>query len=225
MPTPGDQKLEVASLNSVQLREDTNNDGKVDTSDAIVCDVPQIGTELMVRWAKVIDQDPPNMLPSNRKLDLDKAVVTIPALDSANIPLQFSRRVPPSPKVPTAGGTATDWVDAQYLPSIKDHHAGTGIKLGWRGDQAVNGRLVVRGGTVEGSVPTDPGIQNSRFEYKLGGASQGHYAATDRLIYTVNVPGTYVELVFHRFSQRLQAPPDGACGAGAAGQAAAQWPS
>ena len=196
VPTPSDRTLAIAYLNDVIVTEDT--DGNPSTPDVEVCNVDQIGTELMVLRGDIIDFQGTGPLPETRIFDLDKAQVSFPKLASANIPLNYTRRTwKPNPLKP-ASKTDSSWKDLQYVPRIADHAGLTDrtIKQQWRSHPNVNGFVTLRGGTLEGAIPTDPTAGRAEFEYKVGGVSQGVVASTDKTIYRVDVPADQVEILF-----------------------------
>jgi hypothetical protein len=181
VPSPANRMLEVAYLNDVEMKEP---DGSVS------CAVKQIGTELVVVRGDISEAEPP--APENRIFDLDGWVVNFPALDQANLPFTgFRPRGMPNPLVP---GPTGSWNNPQYVPAIKDHHDRRGIKQNWR--ELVNGRVVLKGGKIAGSAPSDPLMQQATFDFRLAGTSVGKAAVTDKMIYTVDVPGDKIELVF-----------------------------
>lgn len=185
VPDLAARTLEVAYLNDVEIKEkDAAGVEKV------VCSVDQIGTELLVLRGNIVSPAPP----PNRTVNLDKTVVTIPALDTTTTPLTYVRPVGhPNPARPTSTG---QWTNLQYVPSLKDFHPNIGIRPTWRNE--VNGRMVLKGGTVVATVPTDPAIEKADFEFRQGATSRGSFAVTDKIIYTVDVPGTAVELQLTR---------------------------
>jgi hypothetical protein len=199
--------LEVAYLNDFILGTDTNGNNKIDPNEADyddlnnngsrdagepdTCNVDQIGTQLTVLRGKIVSPSSP---PPNRTFDLERTVVTIPALDNATTPLTYNRPIGhPNPAKPT---NAAHWNNLQYVPSLKDFHTGAGIRPSWRDE--VNGRMVLKGGNVVATVPTDPAIESADFEFKQGTSSKGHFGVTDKIIYTVDVPGSAVELILAR---------------------------
>lgn len=200
VPTPGLRMLEVAYLNDVELKEDT--DKIASTPDEIVCKVDQVGTQMMVVRGEIVSFSP-SSAEEPRLLDLDQAVVTFPGLESANLPLTYNRTPwAPTPLKPVDPGNAAHWTDLQYVPSIKDQHPGTDIMPGWRG--VVNGRFVLKGGKLAGTLPSDPTIQGTHFNFKLAGVARGSVAVTDKTRYTVDVPGNQVEIHFNPDAQNIK---------------------
>jgi|SoiMethySBSTD1v2_1073268.scaffolds.fasta_scaffold65995_2 hypothetical protein len=182
VPDVPKRTLEIAYLNDVELKDAT---GKV------ICAVDEIGTDLIVLRGKIVSPASP---PPNRTFDLDGIVVTIPALDNTTTPLTHNRPIGhPNPAKPA---NTSQWANLQYVPSLKDFHPNTGIRPTWRSE--VNGRVVLKGGNVVATVPTDPAIEKADFEFKKGATSFGSFAVTDKIIYTVDVPGTAVELILTR---------------------------
>lgn len=196
VPTPAQNKLEIAYFNDISLQEDSDNDGDVDANDAVVCDVDQIGTELMVLRGDIIDSDP-KPAPADRVFNLDAAVVEFPKLNGATSPVSFSRTPwPANPIKPANPGVEGDWQDLQFVPSIKDHHPGKTIMPTWRDEKFVNGRVVLKGGKIVGTFPSDPMVQKTNIEFKLAGTSLGSVGLTDKTVYSVDVPDDKIEIVF-----------------------------
>lgn len=181
VPDVPKRTLEVAYLNDVDMK---------DANGKTICAVDQIGTQLTVLRGKIVSSG----APPNRTFDLDGTVVTIPALDNLTTPLTYNRPIGhPNPAKPTS---TAQWTNLQYVPSLKDFHPGTGIRPTWRSE--VNGRVVLKGGNVVATVPTDPAIEKADFEFRQGTTPKGSFALTDKIIYTVDVPGTLVELQLTR---------------------------
>jgi hypothetical protein len=182
--TKAEEKLEIAYLNTVKLDEtDTAGNTKE------VCNVEQVGTELQVLRGDIVDaQSDPNPTPDDRIFNLDNAVVRFPALETANLPLTPVRghAWPPTPLQPVDPTKAGEWQDLKFVPSIKDHVA-KDIDPAWRTSMWVNGYVVLNGGTIAGTIPTDPTAQQTVFRYEQG-ANTTKAASTDKLIYTVSVP-------------------------------------
>ena len=148
VPEVSSRTLNIAYLNDVEIKE------TVAGVERIICQVDEIGTELSVLRGNIVDP-PLSQVPPNRTFNLDKAVVKIPALNTINTALIYNRPAfPPSPAKPT---NANHWKNLQYVPSLKDHHPNSGIRPTWRNE--VNGRVELRGGTLEATVPTDPSIR------------------------------------------------------------------
>jgi hypothetical protein len=192
VPTPADNVLEVAYLNDVKLYEDLNNDGDQTDAGELVCDVDQIGTEMMVVRGRIVSAAP-MAAPANKKFDLNGAVISFPQLQSANIPLTFTRTGwPPSPTKPANPANDAEWADLQHVPTLRQYHS-AGIPPTWR--NTVNGRLILKGGTVVAARPSDPQIEKAQFDFRTpGGQPKLQGAVTDKTIYTVDVPGTQIEL-------------------------------
>jgi hypothetical protein len=203
VPDPGNQHLHVAYLEDVFVPPDTdtNHDMVIDANDEPVCDVKQIGTELMVVRGTITDSRPTT--PGNRTYNLKGAKVTFPDL---NGPAPTFVRTLPTPTNVTAPAA---WTDVQFVPSIKEFHAGNSriIPL-WR--TKVNGFITLRGGAFVGAVPTDPLVASTYFEFKQNGVLKGTSAVTDKIIYTVDVPEDHVEIRFsgssYGFSRLTIAP-------------------
>ena len=190
IPSPNDKTLNIAYLNSLQVKE----------GNQVVCDAPQVGTELMVVRGVVDDYQGTEPMPETRIFNLDQAQLNFPKLESADIPLKTRRKAwQPNPvRPPTHADPA--WADLQYVPRIADHVGLTDrkIKPGWRNDLNVNGFMALKGGTLEGMTPSHPIAENAQFEFKVAGVSQGLVSGTDKTIYRVDVPDDKVEIVFTR---------------------------
>ena len=183
VPTPSQQMLEIAYLDDVDFAD---------------CSVDQIGTELVVVRGDITGAEPP--APDNRIFDLNGWVVNFPALDKSNLKFSgYRSQGMPSPMHP---GSTGNWSNAKYVPALKDHHSGSKIKSDWR--DSVNGRMVLKGGRIQGSVPSDPLMKDAAFDFQLAGTSIGKAAVTDKMVYTVDVPGEHVEMVFTNKSQQTK---------------------
>ena len=189
-------RINVAYLGNVFVPPDTdtNGDGTVDNFDAPVCDVKQIGTELMVIRGTISESLPANLTPANKSYNLDKAVINLPQLESANVGL-VAVRTPGTPSNVTAPAS---WTDLRFVPSIKEFHGSSNVVPGWKG--RVNGYISLKGGTFQASVPTDPLVQDAYFEFRQNGIVRGTSAVTDKVIYSVDLPGNEVRLNFSQSS-------------------------
>ncbi len=76
IPSPNDSTLHIAYLNNVQVKEDTDNNPG--TADEVVCNVPQVGTELMIVRGVVDAYQGSQPMPETRIFDLDKARLRFP---------------------------------------------------------------------------------------------------------------------------------------------------
>jgi hypothetical protein len=205
IPDPSNQRIHVAYLKNVSVPPDTdtNHDMVIDAHDDPVCNVQQIGTEMMVVRGVITESLPVSLTPANRTYDLAGARITLPDL-SGSIPTAV--RTLPTPTNVTAPAS---WSDLQFVPSIKEFHTGSQVIPGWR--NAVNGFITLRGGKFEAAVPTDPLVQSAYFEFKQNGAVVGRSAVTDKVIYTVDVPDDHIVLRFSQsaigFTKLTIAPP------------------
>jgi hypothetical protein len=206
VPTPSQHLLEVAYLNDVQLKE----------GGAPVCTVDQLGHEMQILRGIIVDVDHTTNQPApeSNKFDLDRAVVEFPALASANIPLTFNRDAwgtdPPTPTGPADPDNESHWHNLRYVPSIlrAGQHA---LRKDWQ--EVVNGRLVLQGGDVRGTFPSDPAMKRAKFEFRENGTPRFTMSVIDKVIYTVDVPGTTIELLFGNNAtqgyRRLEIAPQG----------------
>lgn len=212
VPTLADRRLEIAYLNDWALRTDTDKDGIMeageppiyvdrnkngvqDSDEPDTCNVDQIGTEFKITRGSISVSEPTNLtVPAAREFDLDKAIVTFPALEAANLPLTINRGTwPPSPNMPPNPDDEAHWKD--MVPSLKDYHAGSTINPNWR--NMVNGRVSLRGGTIKAAVPSSPILKRAHFDFRNPGGQQFKAATTDKLIYTVDVPAGEVEILLN----------------------------
>jgi len=193
IPSPNERTLFVAYLNDVLEKQDTDN--LPGTPDEVVCDVPQVGTELMVVRGVVDAYQGSQPMPESRIFNLDEAKVTFPRLGGAHPATNRSPWKPVPPK--TAGHSDPAWKNLQYVPRIADHPGLTNRKIinGWKTDTKVNGFMALRGGTLEGMTPSDPVAEMAQFEFKSGTLST-LVSTTDRTIYRVNVPDDNVDIRF-----------------------------
>jgi hypothetical protein len=188
-PPAGNNRLEIAYLNDWRHAEDVDGDGRPDE----VCNVVQMGTRLKLTKGSIASHEPASFpLPPSREFNLDKAVVTFPALDAANIPLTVGHTGwPSSNSSPGNPNNEADWKD--MVPNLREHHAGTTIAPNWR--DLVNGRLVLPGGHIKATIPSSPIFRQARFDFKAGNNVKFRKAMTDKTIYTVDVPAA--TLVVH----------------------------
>ncbi len=188
---PDNDRLNVAYLDDVRLEEDIDSGrpGK-----EVVCEIKQIGTELKVLRGKIVGSTP--SAPGQREFDLHRYVVTFPMLDNSNIDLDFDRKDwnpnAPSPSHPNDPHDPKDWENLQFLPAILPRHGSSTLNPGW--PSLVNGYMSLRGGRVIGTLPSDYDMETARIDFKVNGTSQFSSSVTDKVVYTVNVPGTQIEM-------------------------------
>jgi len=205
-PTTGN-KLEIAYLDDWVLRKDTNGNGVMDPTEPAIfddlnqngvqdanepdtCNVDQMGTDLIVERG-IVDSSVGKTVIVGQPEDLDKAVIRFPALETANIPRTIDRGTawPPTPPTPGNPDQEADWKD--MVPSLRSYHGGT-INPSWQ--TMVNGRIVLPGGNIKATIPSNPVFKKAHFEFKDKNALKFKAAMTDKVIYTVDVPGSTVEL-------------------------------
>lgn len=223
VPSP-DRHLEIAYLEDFVLRNDTNGNGVMDPTEPVAfddvngngvkdanehdtCNIDQIGTELKITRG-TIDVSEPVGKQVPAEFNLDKAVVTFPALEAANIALSGGPATwPPSPDVPANTDDEPQWKN--HVPILRQHHGGT-INPNWR--NMVNGRLVLRGGDIKSTFPSNPLLKKANFEFKANNQVKFKAAMTDKMIYTVDVPAGNVEILLSGGSEgftRLVIKPQG----------------
>ena len=210
VPTPADRHLEIAYLNDFILRKDTNGNGTMEPNEPVefvdtngngvrdpgerdTCNVDQIGTELKVTRGTISTSEPTSLpVPASREFNLDKAVVTFPALEGASLPLTIGKGPwPPSPDLPGNPDNEGDWKD--MVPGLREYHSGTTINPNWR--KMVNGRVVLRGGEIKATLPSSPIMKKAHFEFKANNVLKFKAAMTDKLIYTADVPAGEIEIL------------------------------
>jgi hypothetical protein len=89
-------------------------------------------------------------------------------------------------------GNPAHWEDLTFVPSLTAEHENTTINRDWR--MMVNGRLLLRGGTLKGMPPSFNRVRNDGFDFKESGTSKFEQAVTDRVLYVVDVPGPNIEI-------------------------------
>jgi len=192
IPSRNDRRLHIAYLNSVLVKEDTDNNPG--TADEVVCNVPQVGTELMIVRGVVDAYSGSQPIPANRIFDLDKARLRFPRLENASITLNLPRNGwTPNPLKAT---NQSHWSNLQYVPRIADHGSVKNRVIKGEWQNQVNGFMTLRGGTLEGSTPSDPIAELGQFEFRAPGDPNTLVSGTDKTIYRVDVPDDEVEIAF-----------------------------
>ena len=205
-PTSGNI-LEVAYLNDWVLRKDLNNNGVMepteppvftdvngngvqDANEPDTCNVNQMGFTLTVDRG-IVDASVGKTVVAGIAENIDKAVIRFPALEAADIPLTIGKSTvwPPTPNLPANPDNEADWKD--MVPTLRSYHGGT-INPNWQ--NMVNGRMVLPGGQIKATMPSIPVFKKAHFEFHAGNASKFKAAMTDKMIYTVDLPGSTVEL-------------------------------
>ena len=177
VPTLAENRFEVAYLESTSVSD---------------CTVKQLGTDLQVVEGRIVE--PANHDGSGR-FNLERAVVTFPALESASIPLVVPRGQRPTtpPFKPANPSNAAEWEDLKWVPNVREELKSS-LNPDWR--TLVNGRLVLRGGRVKGLHPSDVVVRDSEFEFRRkNGTPAFRQAITDRVQYDVRLPARQVELL------------------------------
>jgi hypothetical protein len=179
--------VNVAYLEDVDLQE----------GGASVCHVDQIGTEFRVLRGSISSYTgtPP---PASKEFDVNGAKIRFPALRDRR--LKFKRTGwKPDPVLPQKPGVPTNdpkkWTDVRFVPGIKERHK-TNYALDPNWPDLVNGYMVLRGGNLTSTLPTDPMMVNKQLRFKVNGSDLFDVSITDKLIYTVDVPGTNVVVQF-----------------------------
>jgi hypothetical protein len=176
IPSARDNRLHIAYL------KDTNVPG---------CEVPQLGTDLRVIDGEIVE---PANAPASKTFSLLGTVVTFPDLEANNLPLTINRgSQPASPSSPPNPNDPAQWEDLKWVPRISDNFPSSSLNPNW--PQLVNGRVVVRGGTMKALHPSDVIAKDSVFNFTSNGSSQTPaftQAITDRTEYAVQVPNDQV---------------------------------
>jgi hypothetical protein len=200
-----DPRLDIAYLNNPMIKLSDTRLLTAGESDPVVCDVPQIGTQLEVVRGNIVSALPPNApeLPS-KIFDLDKKEVTFPALEAGPGGTPPLHTWPPTPPLPTPSGNAAQWQNLRFIPGLTKRHTGTAPAPNWftkvnaAGNKIVNGRIRLRGGSIAGDVPSRPQMQESHFEFRERSNSVPPFkaAVTDRAVYSATVVGNNVVILF-----------------------------
>jgi hypothetical protein len=171
--------------------DDLNHNGVRDANEPDTCNVDQIGTQLIVDRGVVESSVGGATVVVGQPQDIDKAVIRFPALETANIPLTIDKGPtwPPTPATPGNPDNEADWKD--MVPTLRSYHGGT-INPNWQ--SIVNGRIVLPGGNIKATLPSNSLFKKAHFEFKASNALKFKAAMTDKMIYTVDVPGPTVEL-------------------------------
>jgi hypothetical protein len=187
IPSRNDRRLHIAYLNDVVVRE----------AGAVVCEVDQVGTELMVVRGVIDLYDGRDPMPPTRIFNLDEARLLLPRLENAiNIPLNTPRNG--WKPTPLKAASPAHWRDLQYVPRITEHGnlKNHQIVPAWQKHPNINGFITLRGGTLEGTTPSDPIAERALFEYRASGEANTQVSSTDKTIYRVEVPDDKVDIVF-----------------------------
>jgi hypothetical protein len=194
IPSPNERTLYIAYLGNVLTKEDTY--GNPATADEVVCNVPQVGTELMVVRGMVDGYQGSKPMPQSRIFNLDKAKVTFSRMGGGYPSVNRSPWKPVPLKAP--GHSDPAWKNLQYVPRIIDHPGLTNRKIipDWKNDNKINGFMTLRGGSLEGMTPSNPIAEMAEFEFRVG-TTITPVSTTDRTIYRVSVPGNNVDIRFN----------------------------
>ena len=172
VPTLAENRLEIAYLESTNVAD---------------CSVKQLGTDLQVIEGRIVEPSTPE---ASNRFNLDRAVVTFPALESGSIPLIVPRSQRPMtpPFKPANTSRAAEWEDLKWVPNVREELKSS-LNPDWR--NLVNGRLVLRGGRVKGLHPSDVVVRDSEFEFRRkDGTPAFRQAITDRCSTTcASLPG------------------------------------
>jgi hypothetical protein len=181
-PAPTDNQLSVAYLNSWHLEEgDQDGDGKLD----VVCDVKQLGTELVLKKGVVVDWEPKSLPKPGIEFDLKTATVRFPVLDLANQPLAIGRDTWTGPPTePADPDKPSDWKNLKWVPSLKEFHGGA-IDPNW--PNIVNGYIALRGGELIASTPSEQKFKKAKFDFKQANTSKHKVSLTDTTIYSIDI--------------------------------------
>jgi hypothetical protein len=188
-----DPRLDVAYLKDTEIKLRDTRPLETGETNKTVCDVDQIGTELYIERGTIASVTPANAPGVGAKLfDLDKATVTFPALEMANLTLSANHTWPPVPPLPMPDSDPMQWQNLKFVPGLKKFHANQPLHSNWT--SKINGRVRLKGGSITGDVPSNPYLQPAMFDFKeVSGATRVAGAAvTDRAIYKVTVPAANV---------------------------------
>lgn len=154
------------------------------------CEVDQLGTELQVVDGNIVEVlGGPN--PADKKFSLNGAVVTFPDLESSALSLTAVRGNRPNGG-PGNPNDATEWADLKWIAGIAPDFPMSSRNPNWRDLPVVDGRMVLKGGRMTATPPSDPVAQTGVFEFKDTASSRFTQALTDRTTYAVDVPSNRV---------------------------------
>jgi hypothetical protein len=195
---PGDQELNVAFLSDPPATAERDKAGN------LVCDVKQLGVDLIVLSGTItsFSSNPAKPIPANRTFDLKGAVVTFPDLAKSTQPLDVIRgdRPPaPGPWGPPDTSNPTHWQDVKFVPGMR--YAGgrrapdyplSSLDPNWL--TKVDGRVVLTHGVVRARHPSDVAAKDSVFEFKSKSGTQASYkqAITDATTFAADVPSDQI---------------------------------
>ena len=189
-PASADNRVEVAYLNSWTYKEDID---AASAGEEVICDVHQLGTILHLTTGDIVSYAPSTFsLPPDRNFRVNGAVITFPAIDADDQKLAINRQAPwpPSPAQPANSGSDPEWEDLKWVPSLSEYFAAQTpphtLDPNWR--SIVNGRMVLRGGDLRAAYPSNSRFRDARLDFKRGGSSKHVVAATDRTIYSIQIP-------------------------------------
>ena len=211
-----DRRLDIAYLNNpeIMLSETRLLKTSPKESDRLVCNVPQVGTQLEVVRGNIISATPPNApeLPS-KIFNLDQKEVTFQAMETGPGPggTPPVHTWPLPPPLPTPPSSASQWQALSNIPGLTKRFPG-GLDPNWftkrnsLKHKIVNGRIRLRGGSITGAVPSRPQMQQTLFDlkYKPGTPPPFKAAVTDRAVYSASVVGNTVVILFSNDGSTLR---------------------
>lgn len=173
VPSSTDNQLEIGFLKSTTVPN---------------CTVSQLGVDLFVSEGSIVAPATPP--PSNR-FDVSNAVVTFPGLDDVKGGSKPARGKRP-PDRPGNPNDPAQWTDLKWIPDVNmELPSPSSLNPNWR--TMVDGRAVLKGGTLRGLPPSLGGVRNRVFEFRNAKATQKFtQAVTDMTRYDVTVPSDQV---------------------------------
>ena len=175
------------------------------------CNIEPLATHLVIVSGNLVE---PSALPAGGLFDLTGAVVQLPALESANLPLAANRPPGrPNPNKPKNPDDVKEWESLQWIVNITGEHTATTLNPSWR--SLVNGRVVLRGGTLKGLQPSDVVVSSGMFEFRNSAGPVFQQAMTDKAHYSVDVPDAHVEMLLEGAKSGLRKIVVAPIGAGA----------
>jgi len=179
----GSNTLNIAYLNSWTYANPLSRGGQRPAVETFSCNVEQMGTDLTVE-GDIVEPSSGQTL-----YDLNKTIVTFPALVNSTASLSATRGVRNTSPFKPSPLNANAWEDLRFIPSLIAEH-GAKLNTNWR--EIVNGYMELKGGTLKGVKPRK--FADYTFDFRNGSDSKFMQAITDRTLYTVNVPGDRVEI-------------------------------
>jgi hypothetical protein len=172
---------------------------------ADVCDVDQLGVDLMVTSGTIVSvassTNPPLEIPANRTFKLAGAEVRFPDLVKSSQPLVINRGNRPTPPGPFGPVNPGDWDEVKWVPGMsyaKGRRAPAvdypNSKLNLKWLEMIDGRVVLEKGVISAAHPSDVAAKDSIFQFKSksGVTNPFQQAITDTTIFRADIPADQI---------------------------------